>query len=129
MWAKEPEPDDPFMKQRIINAVNSQLRAKGLESSAHADLAIVANTSTQEVQTVNTYYSGGYWGGGWATTTVDTTLEGTLIVDIFDAKTQKPVWRGTTIHSISSKAEKASNKLQKEIQKMFEEFPPLRRRP
>jgi hypothetical protein len=72
MWAKEPEPDDPFMKQRIINAVNLQLKAKGLESSTQADLAIVANTSTQEIQTVNTYYSGGSWGGGWATTTVDT---------------------------------------------------------
>jgi Domain of unknown function (DUF4136) len=128
-WAKEPETDDPFMKQRIINAINSQLMLKGLElDTSHADLAIVANASTQEIQTLNTYYSGWDWGGGWATTTVDTTLQGTLVVDILDAKTNKPLWRGITTHSISSKPEKASHKLQKEIQEMFESFPPLQLR-
>jgi len=128
MWAKEPETADPFMKERIINAINSQLRLRGLESdTSHADLAIVANTSTQEVQTVNTYYSGSDWGGGgWATTTVDTSLEGTLVVDLIDARTNKPIWRGITTHTISDKPQKATNKLQKEIQKMFESFPPLR---
>jgi hypothetical protein len=136
-WIQEPEPKNPFMKPRIINAVNAQLMRKGLEPAREADIAITAETSYKEVQTLNTYYSGGGgwgwggwgwggWGGGggWATTTVETHIEGTLVVQLLDAKTQQPIWQGTSTHRVSSKPEKAAEKLQKEIRKMFEEFPP-----
>ena len=147
-WIQEPEPDKPFMKQRIVDAVNAQLLHKGLEidNAADADIAISATSTTKEVQTLNTYYSGGWggwgwdgcgwgwgwngcgWGGGsgWATTTVDTHLEGTLVVELTDAKTGQPLWRGVSTHSVSDKPEKAAKKLQKEIEKMFKKYPPER---
>src|SRR4030095_1701930 len=59
VWIEEPEPKNPFMKQRIINAVNGQLRLRGLEpDDTKADLAIKATSTTEQVQIFNTYYSG-----------------------------------------------------------------------
>jgi hypothetical protein len=146
MWLEEPNTDDPFMKSRITNAVNSQLLAKGLEEAeADADLGIKVTSSTKEIQTLNTFYSGfdswgwgspawgwgpgwgwGWDGPGWATTTVDTSLEATTIVDLFDSATEKPVWRGVSQGSISDKPEKATKKTVKKIAEMFEDFPPGR---
>jgi len=142
-WVQEPDPKNSFMKPRIINAVNGQLIGKGLEpDTSDADLVIKATSKTEEIPVWNTWYSGGMggwggcgwgwggcgWGGGggWATTTVDYRVEGTLVVELLDARTHQPVWRGVARHSVSSKPEKAAEKLQKEIRKMFEEYPPER---
>lgn len=66
-----------------------------------AVMSIVAIGVTQNHRTLNTLYdafgggcrSGG--GFGKATTTVDTYKVGTLIVDLFDAKTKTLTWRGS----------------------------------
>src|SRR6185436_8483813 len=91
-WLKEPvTPKDPLMKQRIIDAVNMQLRARGLKLvDSNGDLALAVNVATEEKQTLNTFYGGmgGWvWGmGGVATTTVETYTEGTIVADLFDAQ-------------------------------------------
>jgi hypothetical protein len=65
-WVKEPDPKDPFMKPRIINAINAQLIGKGLEpDETQPDLAIKATATTEKIPTWNTYYSGGWGGWGW----------------------------------------------------------------
>jgi len=146
VWIQEPEPKNPFMRQRIINAVNRQLRLKGLEpDDSGADLEIKATSTTEQVQILNTFYSGGGcgawgygwglgyggcwdgWGGGWSTTTVETREQATLVVELLDAKTHEPLWQGVSTHLVSRKADKAAEKLQKEIRKMFEEYPFLSR--
>jgi hypothetical protein len=136
VWVQEPDPKNPLMKPRIINAINSQLRLRGLEpDDSRADLEIKATSTTEEVQYLNTYYSGGGgcgwgwggcwdgWGGGWSTTTVETREQATLVVELLDAKTHEPIWQGVTTHFVSHKPEKAAEKMQKEIRKMFEEYP------
>jgi hypothetical protein len=75
---------------------------------------------------------GGYgyrgWGGmggmGTATTTTSEYLVGTLVVDIFDAKTKGLMFRGTASDEISDKPEKNIKKVQKVADKMFKDFPP-----
>ena len=129
-WINEPNAQNPFMNQRMINAINGQLAARGLASSnRNADLAVSASFTTHEEQIVNTFYSGGGWGwgwgggAGWATTTVETREIGTLVVDLLDAKTKQPLWRGVAVHSVSSRPDKASEKFRDKIREMFEEFP------
>jgi len=131
MWIKEPKVDDPLLKQRIIDDVTAQLQAKGWQPvSQGADVAVAAHVATQTEQTLNTFYDGfggGWrWGGGFgsATTTVNTYEEGTLIVDLFDAKTQEAVWRGTATQDVSSNPEKQSKNIDKAVQKLFSKFPP-----
>jgi Domain of unknown function (DUF4136) len=49
---------------------------------------------------------------------------GTLVLDMYDSKTNKLMWRGTAVDTVSSKPEKNEKKLEKGIEKMFEKFPP-----
>src|SRR5262249_3248674 len=86
MWIREPEVNDPFMKQRIMDFVNTQFRIRGIRLlSDGADLAVGANVATEEKHTWETYYSGSDWGwgAGWATTEMETYLVGTLTVNVF----------------------------------------------
>ena len=130
MWIREPETTkDPFMKQRIMDSVNMQLMAKGLQMvNSNADLAVAVNVATQEKKTLNTFYDGfgGFaWGmGGATTTTVETYEEGTMVVDLFDAKMKKIVWRGVATKEISAKPDKVTKEAEKAIEKLFKHFPP-----
>ena len=49
---------------------------------------------------------------------------GTLVVDIFDAKSKSLIFRGTASDEISEKLEKNQKKLAKASEKMFKDFPP-----
>lgn len=135
-WIKEPETtEDPFMEQRVIDAVNMQLAAKGLRLvNSDADLGLAVHVATQKKNTLETFYNGfgGGWGWGWgmgmggvATTNVVTYIEGTIVADLFDSKTKKVVWRGVaTKEHMSSKADKETKQTEKAIEKLFKSFPP-----
>lgn len=87
---------------------------------------------THEQQTLNTFYDG--FGGGWrwrgfggfgeATTTTDTYLVGTLIIDLFDAKSKKLLWRGSSSDALSNNSNKNIRNLDKGVEKLFKNFPP-----
>ena len=52
---------------------------------------------------------------------------GTLVVDIFNAKSKQLVYRGTATDELSDKPEKNAKKLAKASDKLFKDFPPDRR--
>ena len=139
MVLENAKTENSLMDDRIANFVRNQLMAKGLKPVPDdADLNVRAKTSTVQRQILNTYYDGAWgpgwswgwgWGGpGWGTTYVDTYLEATTVVDLIDATSEKMVWRGTAIGSISHKPEKAAKKYAKRIAEMFEEYFPFRGR-
>jgi len=128
IWIKQPKTENPLMQQRIIDAINTQLEAKGLQLvSSGADLGISANTATKEQQTLNSFYDGFYgwgWHRYWGPVTVETYTVGTLVVDLFDIKTKQVKWWGTASDTISDKPEKNAKKLNEAVEKMFKHFPP-----
>jgi Domain of unknown function (DUF4136) len=65
-----------------------------------------------------------FWWYGMATTETKTTKIGDVIVDIFDSKTQKLIWRGYDSNSLSGSADKNVKNLQKDLSNMFKHFPP-----
>jgi hypothetical protein len=125
---------DPLDADRIKSAVNSALAEKGLNQvDSGGDVSIVAIEMTHNQQTLNTFYDG--FGGGWgwrrfgggfgeATTTTDTYKVGTLVVDLFDTKTKKLLWRSTSSDTLSNNSEKNIKNLDKGVEKMFKKFPP-----
>ena len=124
---------DPLWAGRIKEAVNAALTAKGLTPvESGGDIAVVAIEMTKNQQTLNTFYDG--FGGGWrwrgfggfgdATTTVDNYKVGTLVVDLFDAKSKQVIWRGSSSDTLSDKSDKNIKNLDKGVQKMFDHFPP-----
>ena len=131
MWIKEPKTTNPLMKERVVSDINAALVARGLQLvTGNADLCIAAHAATQEERTLNTFYNGfggGWrWGGGFgsATTTTSTYEVGTLVVDIFDARTKDAIWRGTSSRTLSGNPQKNAENLNKAIEEMFKNFPP-----
>jgi hypothetical protein len=122
---------DALWVGRIKEAVSAALAAKGWTMvDSGGDVAVVAIETTQNQRTLNTFYDnfgGGWrWGGGFgnATTTVDNYKVGTLVVDLFDAKSKQLIWRGSSSDTLSDKSDKNIKELDKGVQKMFNHFPP-----
>ncbi len=124
---------DPLDADRIKNAVNTVLAAKGwTQVNSGGDVSVVAMEMTHNQQTLNTFYDG--FGGGWrwrgfgglgeATTTTETYKVGTLVVDLFDAKTKQLIWRGDSSDTLSNNSSKNIQTLDKDVEKMFKQFPP-----
>ncbi|HEY4051177.1 MAG TPA: DUF4136 domain-containing protein [Acidobacteriaceae bacterium] len=95
-------------------------------------VVIVAIQTTQNRKSLQMFYDsmGGGWGwrggGGFgdATITEQDYEEGTLVIDMYDAKTKQLLWRGSAEGTLSDKAGKNEQKLEKAVAKMFKDFPP-----
>jgi hypothetical protein len=131
-WLKV-QAGDSLWVNRIKQDVNAQLAAKGwTEVNSNPSATIAAFRSTQDQQSLQTFYDGfgggwrwrGFGGDGMATTTTDITKVGTLVVDIFDSNTQKLLWRGKVSTDLSSKPAENDKKLAKDIASLFKRFPP-----
>jgi len=96
--------NNDFVRQRLYDAIEKELQRKGLRQAdeASADLVVVTYAGVQERVNVNTYgYSAGpYWGGyyGGAAYSTQTVVshynEGTVHIDIMDAKKKALIWKG-----------------------------------
>jgi hypothetical protein len=139
---QEIKPANSLWDARIKSAVDSELAAKGwTQVASGGDVAIVAIKTTQTQRTLQTFYDamgGGMGGWGWrrfggggfgggfgeSTTTEDDYKEGTLIIDMYDAKNKQLIWRSSAEDALSNKAEKNEKNLEKGVAKMFKKFPP-----
>jgi len=132
-WQPSPHPARGLWDQRVIDGVNQQLQSKGLTLvQANPDLWVVYTSHIQDQkQVVGTGYAmGPGWGWGWWGGPVSTTYttyiyrEGTLVVEMADAKTQHLVWRGSVTDTIKDNSEKNIKILDKGMTKLFKNYPP-----
>jgi hypothetical protein len=127
-WAKVETPNS-LWDERVKEAIDRALLSKGWTPVPDGgDISIVAVGTTKEKRTLRTFYDGfdGWlWGGFADATTYEDTYEvGTLIVDMFDTRTKKLIWRGSASDVVSSKPDKNIKELEKAVDKMFAHFPP-----
>jgi hypothetical protein len=120
---------DPLWQDRIKDAVDKELQAKGWErTNSGADVALAAIGASHNQREYQTFYDGfGGWrwrGFGGATTTVTNYQVGTLVLDMYDSKDKKLIWRGSATDTLSDKPEKNEDKLEKSVRKMLDHFPP-----
>ena len=127
---------NPLMDQRAQNDVASALTSKGwIEVPAgEAQSTVVVHAATRTKHTYETLYDG--WGAGWgwrrgwgggyggSTTFVNDYKVGTLVVDIFDAKTKQGIWHGTASDALSDNAKSNAQATEQAVDKMFKSFPP-----
>ena len=122
-------------QRRVLTEFDEAITAKGWKKVAEgqADIHVVLHGATDTKRTANTFYSGGMGGYGYryggmgmgtATTTVSEYRVGTLVVDMFDAKSKSLVFRGIAEDELSDNPEKNAKKLEKASAKMFKNFPP-----
>ena len=132
---QEIKPANSLWDARIKSAVDAQLAAKGwTQVDSGGDVALVAIKTSQTQRTLQTFYDGVGGGWGWrrfggggigdATTTEQDYKVGTLVVDLYDAKTKQLIWRGSAQDTVSDKATQNEKNLDKGVAKMFKAFPP-----
>lgn len=125
-WADGTPAPNPLNEDRIHSSVAARLAGRGLAMNTTApDVIVATHVTTKERQelVVSGFGYGPWWGGGYGTANVETYVDGTLILDVYDAKTKKMVWRGIATATASDKPSKNASKINKALDKMFDKFP------
>ncbi|MGH7495796.1 MAG: DUF4136 domain-containing protein [bacterium] len=122
-----------LLDKRVRSNVNDQLMAKGYrQDSANPDFYVIYHTGVEDKVNVTDWgysYAGyGRYSGWGAPSSIDVYQykEGTLIVDVIDAKTKQLIWRGFATGTVNpdAKTEQREKKLNEAITKMMSQFPP-----
>ncbi|NUY81831.1 DUF4136 domain-containing protein [Flavobacterium sp. MAH-1] len=119
-------------KKRIMRAIEETMTAKGFTKSEKPDLLVNIFTKARQQVDVNTYNAGwGYgWGYGWnpymwgGNTSVNTYTEGTLFIDLIDAKKKELVWQGEGEGVLTKDMEKKEERVKEFVSKILEKYPP-----
>lgn len=125
-------------KRRILRAIESELMAKGYTKSETPDMLVsIFTKSNQRVNVYNNAWGAGAWGwGGWggfgpgwgwgwnAQPTVTTSTEGTLYIDLIDAKKKELVWQGMGTGYLAQGREQKEARIKEFVSKVMEKYPP-----
>ena len=143
-WVKaEKHSDDvrvnnSLIINRVNNAINQDLQAKGLTEKKTGDADVLVNwfggiDNKIRQESINYYYGsmwhgypyGGYWPGYSQTYNVEY-QEGTLIIDILDAKSHELVWRGTGQDYVEEQQspEEITEGINQAVTGIMSDFPP-----
>jgi hypothetical protein len=132
-------PLDDINRNRVLNAIESELALKGFtKTSATPDVLIDVNikavqqtTATASTTGTGGYYGRGYrygYGGGFSTTTInyDTYTDGTMFIDMIDAKKQQLVWQGRGTKTLDPEAsqQKREENINYAVKEIFKKYPP-----
>lgn len=119
-------------KKRILRAIDANLSAKGMSKSETPDLLV--SIFTKERERVDVYNNNFGYGWGWSPwyygtyyggSSVSRTTEGTLFIDLIDAKTNNLVWQGMgNADLVTSNMEKKEERIHEIVAKILAEYPP-----
>ena len=87
---------DTFFDKRMQNAIKANLSQRGIEFSERPSFYVNYNVSfaNQSTPNVGPFYPYGYYGGYGRFANNNQYKEGTIIVDLIDARTNQLLWRG-----------------------------------
>lgn len=133
-WVEEPQTQSPIVRDKLVRAIDAQLAAKGMQRVADGEIALVGHLETREDVSYN-HFSLGFGLGGWGnnggagvgtstgTSVPKTNLVGTLVLDMYDAKTKRALWRATANGDVPQTPEAMDAAIGQYVTKMFEKFP------
>lgn len=119
-------------KKRILRAIDANLSAKGMTKSESP--ALLVSIFTKERERVDVYNNNFGWGWGWNPwwygsgwgSTVSRSTEGSLYIDLIDAKTNELVWQGIGSSRLytGSDIERREEKIREVVAEILAEYPP-----
>jgi hypothetical protein len=120
-------------KKRILRSIDEAMTAKGFTKSETPDLLININTKAQTNVNINDYYAGygygwgyygwnPYWGYG---SSVYTSTEGVLTIDLIDAKKKELIWQGEGVGELTSDTHKKDENVKDFVTKILVLYPPI----
>lgn len=120
-------------KKRILRAIDNNLAAKGMLKSETPGLLVSIFTKERErVDVYNNRFGYGWgwnpwwYGGGFYGNTVSTSTEGSLYIDLIDAKTNELVWQGVGSGRLytGNSIEKKEERIREIVQEILSRYPP-----
>jgi hypothetical protein len=122
-------------KKRILHAIDETMSAKRFTKSDNPDLLISFFTKEREEVNVNQFNAGwGYgWGWGWnpflwgGNTMVTRHTEGSLYIDIIDAKKKELIWQGEGEGVLTKDRDKKEALIKEFVSKILEQYPPQKK--
>ena len=123
-------------KKRILKAIDEQMLAKGFTKSETPDLLVNIFTKEREQVNVNQFNAGwGYgWGFGWNpfffggnSTSVNRYTEGTLFIDLIDAKKKELIWQGEGAGTLTKNVDEKDAVIKEFVTKILAQYPPKKK--
>lgn len=114
-----------ILAQSAMSDIDNALQGKGLskvDMSANPDLIVTVSGGMQQQTSYSAWGMRGI-GGGMGGITPEQSVEGTMIVSIYDAKAKALVWRGIGQGTLSNNGNKNQQLVQKTVTKMFQQYP------
>jgi Domain of unknown function (DUF4136) len=105
--------------------IDTAMQGKGFQKvteSQNPDLILLASGGMRQQTSYSAWGMRGI-GGGMGGITPEQNVEATLIVDLYDAKSQSLVWRGIGQGTLSNNGGKNQQLVGKAVQKMFNQWP------
>ena len=130
--AQQAQQSSDLLDRRIRSAIDGELAHRGMAqvTGADADVLMVYHLGTEEKVQVTDWgynYSSYYWGYGGRQIDVYQYTQGTLIIDMVDARTHNLVWRGSGTKTVD-RSQKSPEQLQAAIDeavgKIMMSYPP-----
>ncbi|MEL7270591.1 MAG: DUF4136 domain-containing protein [Bacteroidota bacterium] len=130
-------------KKRILRAIDAEMSARGFTKSQEPDLLVsIFTKEREEVDVFNNnigwgwgwggFYNPWIWGPGWGWgggNMVSTRTEGSLYIDLIDAKSKELVWQGRGVGTLNNikNIEKKEKRIREFVSEILEEYPPANR--
>jgi hypothetical protein len=126
-WASQNQNQiqNSILAQVAQQDINNAMQAKGLQmvqESQNPDLILTANGGLRQQTSYSAWGMRGI-GGGMGGITPEQNVEGTMIVDLYDAKSKSLIWRGIAQNTLNNNGNKNQQMVEKAVQKMFKQWP------
>lgn len=138
-WAEESDKIlNRFDKERIEKAFGQEFKNRGMEyvqsgGDLIVTLFVVVEEKTETTATTTGYGGAGYyghgpgygWGSGYSTTTINEYdyMEGTLVIDVFDAKSKTLVWESIGTKTIVEDPEQREKSIPAAVSAIMSTYP------
>lgn len=132
-WITQSAGDGTLVPQSIIQGIDTRLQARGWKRVADGDVHVAAHVTTRDGQTYNTFYSGIGHDLTWlgfgpvpdsVTMSTDPYRAGTLVIDMFDGKSRRAIWRANAAGVLPDDPSRLDASVQSTLDRMFAGFPP-----
>jgi hypothetical protein len=114
-----------ILAQQAKSDIDSAMQGKGFQlvpDSQNPDIILTASGGLKQQTSYQAWGMRGI-GGGMGGITPEQNVIGTMIVDLYDAKTKSLVWRGIAQNTLSNNGSKNSQMVSKAVAKMFKQWP------
>jgi hypothetical protein len=142
----EPQGDEslrqsaPVTHRHLIGAIRKRLLAAGrlTENTASPDIYVTYRVATKESMSMSTtpgYETGPGWRGGYrrageswglSSAPADAYDPGTLVIDAWDAKEKRAVWRGVATDTITGDPKKVNKSIDGALDKLMKKWESMR---